>query len=106
MTASRFHQTSGNTLNRVSASYDLWRLANPTNHLLYTPLHFTPLSENFPLVSSTADHDVYDASQCRTIRKHAHAIYRKCLVVKMKNFTGKILIFFLFLLKTYIVGTR
>ena len=35
-----------------------------------------------------------------SLRKHAHAIYRKFLVVKMKIFPGKILIFFLFLLKT------
>ena len=44
------------------------------------------------------------AFQCMTkgesLRKLAHAIYRNFLVVKMRIFTGKILIFFLFLLKT------
>ena len=40
------------------------------------------------------------------LRKHAHAMYRKSFGSKNEKFTGKILIFFLFLLKTWIVGTR
>ena len=41
-----------------------------------------------------------------TLRKLAHAIYRDFFsVAKMEKFTGKQLIFLLFLHKTYIVGT-
>ena len=40
-------------------------------------------------------------------RKHANAIYREFLSgLILKIFSGKVLIFFLFLVKTLIVGTR
>ena len=41
-----------------------------------------------------------------SLRKLVHAIYIDFLTVKIENFIGKILIFLIFLLKTYIVGTR
>ena len=42
-----------------------------------------------------------------TLRKYAHEVYRDFFPsVKIENFTRKILIFLICLLKTYIVGKR
>ena len=43
---------------------------------------------------------------CKTLRKHAYSNILTISPPKTESFQIKILIFFIFLLKTYIVGTR
>ena len=71
------------------------------NHIVGFPMRRL-IFEDFPISHKTIVFFRFDCdcNSSSLIRKHACVIYRIFFVLKMKIFTGKNVIFFLFLLKT------
>ena len=72
---------------------------------LFYPHHIVGCSQSrwLCLVSQRLDRNAHSVV---TLRKHAHVIYRFFLSCENRKFSVDFFILFLFLLKTWIVGTR
>ena len=87
---------------------DMMILNTPTEYIDATLVRAIRTCRKMKLLKwpKTSDRGTRDQDKFCILRKHAHVIYRDFLSVKIENFSRIILIFLIYLLKTYIVGTR